>query len=161
MSMQQIVAVVRGFHGALVLVPAPGSDFPEQAWGDAFFYYAPDGRMPRNQQPYATVVTRNQPDDSASDLDPPHRWRVNIHVDRATFRELTGEDPRSIGRDRDHAAADQVMPHPVYGALGWVSVVNPGERTRNTVIRLLHEAHHAARARFERRREGGRAPGRY
>ncbi|WAM00434.1 DUF6194 family protein [Streptomyces sp. Je 1-369] len=152
--MEQIIAAVRDeLDGALVLVPGPGGDFPELAWGDAFFYYSPGGRMPENVQPYGTVVTKNYPDDTASDLDPPGRWRVNVRVDRATFRELTGEEPRSITRPRDHAAVDRVMPHPVYGALGWICVVNPGERTTDTVVRLLRVAHEAARARFVRRDE--------
>ncbi|UYQ66746.1 DUF6194 family protein [Streptomyces peucetius] len=156
--MEQIIATVRGFDGALVLLPEPGSDFPEIAWGDAFFYYAPDGRTPANAQPYATIVTKDYPDDTASDLDPPGRRRVNIHLDRATFQELTGEEPHSLRRPRDYAAADTVMPHPVYGAVGWISVVNPGERTTDTVVRLLRDAHAAARARFARRRGPGRAP---
>lgn len=156
MSMEQIIATVRDFDGALVVVPESGGDFPESAWGDAFFYYAPDGQMPQSVQPYGTIVTKNHPGDDASDLDPPGRWRVNIHVDRATFWELTGEKPRSLSRRRDYAAVDNVMPHPVYGALGWISVVNPGERTADTVVQLLHSAHDAARARFERRHEVGR-----
>lgn len=151
MSMQQIIDAVRGFDGALVFVPEPGGEFPEVAWGDAFFYYAPDGRMPRNTQPYGTIVTKNYPDDTASDLDPEGRWRVNVHVDRATFAELTGEEPRRLAKPRDYAAADVVNPHPVYGALGWVAVVNPGARTTDTVLDLLRRAHRAARARVERR----------
>ncbi|MGW7067301.1 DUF6194 family protein [Streptomyces sp. NPDC054855] len=151
--MEQIIATVRGFDGAFVFVPKPGSDFPEQAWGDAFFYYGPDGQMPTNIQPYGTIVTKDYPDDTASDLDPPGRWRVNIHVDRATFQELTGEHPRGLNNSRDHAAADIVMPHPVYGVLGWVCVVNPDERTTSTVVRLLRDAHDAARARIERRHQ--------
>ncbi|MFJ1746501.1 DUF6194 family protein [Streptomyces sp. NPDC088116] len=156
--MEQIIATVRGFDGALVFVPEQGGGFPELAWGDAFFYYAPDGRMPQNVQPYGTIVTKDYPDDTASDLDPPGRWRVNIHVDRATFREFTGEEPRGLSRPRDHAAADSVMPHPVYGALGWICVVNPGERTADTVARLLRGAHDTARSRYERRHEPGRPP---
>ncbi|MFB7941445.1 DUF6194 family protein [Streptomyces sp. NPDC056049] len=155
--MEQIIAAVRHLDGALVLLPGPGGDFPEQVWGDAFFYYAPDGRIPGNTQPYGTIVTRNQPGDTASDLDPPGRWRVNVRVDRATFRRLTGEEPRSLGRPRDHAAADTVMPHPVYGPLGWVSVVDPGERTTDTVLGLLRDAHGAARARDARRHGPGTA----
>ncbi|MFJ2669924.1 DUF6194 family protein [Streptomyces sp. NPDC087525] len=157
--MEQIIAAVRSFDGALVFSPEPGGDFPELVWGDAFFYYAPDGQMPRNVQPYGTIVTKNYPDDTASDLDPPGRRRVNVHVDRTTFRELTGEEPRGLSRPRDYAAADSVVPHPVYGALGWISVVNPGERTTGTVVRLLRGAHDAARARFERRHEPGEAAG--
>lgn len=157
MSMEQIIATVRRLDGALVLVPEPGGDFPEPAWGDAFFYYAPDGRIPVNAQPYGTIVTKNYPDDAASDLDAPDRWRVNVHVDRATFQQLTGEEPRSLTRPRDYAAADTVTPHPVYGPLGWVSVVNPGERTTDTVAQLLRNAHDAARARFARRHGPGPA----
>ncbi|MEU9608073.1 DUF6194 family protein [Streptomyces sp. NPDC048057] len=149
--MDQIIATVRGFDGALVLAPAPGGDYPELAWGDAFFYYAPDGEVPRRVQPYGTVVTKDYPDDTASDLDPPGRWRVNVHVDRATFRDLTGEEPRGADRPLDHAAVDVVLPHPVYGALGWICVVNPAQRTTDTVLRLLRDAHEAARSRFARR----------
>lgn len=145
MSMEQIIATVRGFEGALVVVPEPGGDFPEIAWGDAFFYYAPDGRMPRSTQPYGTIVTKNYPDDSASDLGPPGRWRVNVHVGRTALPEL-------VGARYDLAAADVVLTHPVYGPLGWICVVNPGERTTGTVVRLLREAHEAARARAARRR---------
>ncbi|MFF0628121.1 DUF6194 family protein [Streptomyces sp. NPDC004296] len=155
MEQEQIIAAVRGFDGALVVLPEAGGDLPELVWGDAFFYYAPDGQMPRNTQPYGTIVTKNYPDDTASDLDPSGRWRVNIHIDRATFCELTEEEPRSLSRPRDHSAVDVVLPHPVYGALGWISVVNPGERTEELVVRLLRGAHDAARARSARRNEPG------
>jgi hypothetical protein len=143
--MEQIIATVRGFDGALVVVPEPGGNSPEIAWGDAFFSYAPDGRMPRTTQPYGTIVTKNYPGDTASDLDPPGRWRVNVQVGRAAL-------PGLLGERHDPATADVVLPHPVYGTLGWICVVNPGERTTGTVVRLLREAHEGARARAERRR---------
>ncbi|MEU6763948.1 DUF6194 family protein [Streptomyces sp. NPDC046853] len=156
--MEQIIATVRGLDGALVVTPGPGDDLPELVWGDAFFYYAPDGQMPQNVQPYGTIVTKNYPDDVASDLDPAGRWRVNVHVDRATFWELTGQEPRGAGEPGDYAATDRVLPHPVYGALGWICVVTPGERTTETVLRLLRGAHDAARARFVRRHAAGHPP---
>ncbi|WP_329265882.1 DUF6194 family protein [Streptomyces sp. NBC_01478] len=155
--MEQIIATVRDFTGALVVVPEPGGDLPEPAWGDAFFYYAPDGRLPQHVQPYGTVVTKDLPGDAASDLDPPGRWRVNIHVGRTTFRELTGEEPRGLNRTRDYTVTDSVLPHPVYGALGWVCVVNPGEATGELVVELLRGAHGDARARCARRDGHGRS----
>ncbi|OKK22006.1 hypothetical protein AMK16_01850 [Streptomyces sp. CB00455] len=155
--MEQIIATVRSFEGALVVVPEPGGDFPELAWGDAFFYYAPDGRMPANVQPYGTIITKNHPDDAASDLDPPGRWRVNVNAGRRALSELAAGEPGGAGGRPGPAAADEVVPHPVYGALGWISVVNPGARTQDTVVRLLRAAHDAARARAERRHATGRA----
>ncbi|WP_448808806.1 DUF6194 family protein [Agromyces bauzanensis] len=149
--MEQILSTVRTFDGVLVLAPRPGSAFPEVAWGDAFFYYSPDGEVPANEQPYATIVTKDYPDDTASRLDEEGRWRLNIHVDRQTFVRLTGEAPRALTRARDAAVVDVINPHPVYGPLGWVAIVNPGARTMRTAIELLRGAHRAARARFERR----------
>jgi hypothetical protein len=149
LSIDQIIDAVRDLDGSLVVAPAAGdADLPELAWGDAFFYYAPDGQMPRTVQPYGTVVTKNYPDDSTSDLDPEGRWRVNVHVGRAAFRELTGTEASAV----DPATPDVVLPHPVYGSAGWIAVVNPGPATADTVLRLLREAHAGARARYERRR---------
>ncbi|MEU6353319.1 DUF6194 family protein [Streptomyces sp. NPDC047072] len=145
--MEQIITTVRGFEGALVVAPEPGGDFPEIAWGDAFFYYAPDGVLPRTTQPYGTIVTKDHPGDTDSALDAPGRWRVNVHVGRTALRRLTGD----LVAPYDLAEADRVLPHPVYGALGWICVVVPGERTTGTVVRLLREAHEAARARVARR----------
>lgn len=152
MSMEQILDVVRSLDGALVLAPEEGSEFPEIAWGDFFFYYAPDGQVPHNVQPYATIVTKDYPDDAQSELGAAGRWRVNIHVGRAKFQELTGESPRTLD-SWDFAAVDAFMPHPVYGALGWVSVVNPGEETLSTVLELIRDAQTQERLRATRRSE--------
>ena len=153
--MEQIVRTVRDLEGALVVAPTRGDTiFPELAWGDAFFYYAPDGQMPRTVQPYGTIVTKNYPDDTASDLDPAGRWRVNVHVDRATFHELTAHLDGT--GEIDPATPDVVLPHPVYATAGWVSVINPARGTAHTVLSLLHDAHDTARVRHERRRASGR-----
>lgn len=152
--MQQIIDAVRPLEGALVVAPREGDGTPPLAWGDFFFYYAPDGRMPANTQPYGTIVTKDYPGDTLSRLGdgtPAHPgWRVNVHVGRTAARELAGEPTE----ETDFAAADVLLPHPVYGDLGWIAVVEPGRRTTETVIRLLRSAHDAARARAERRSRG-------
>ncbi|PRY69365.1 hypothetical protein B0I08_10237 [Glaciihabitans tibetensis] len=150
MEPEQILDAVRSLDGSLVMAPREGSEAPEIAWGDSFFYFAPNGQPPANAQPYGTIVTKNYPDDTLSHLDGAGRWRVNIHVGATRFRELTGTrpgDPSGV----DFAADDVFLPHPVYGSLGWVSVVNPGEATGATVLELLRAAHESARARAFRR----------
>jgi len=150
MTIAQILETVGALDGVLILAPDEGSGAPEIAWGDFFFYYAPEGQVPQNSQPFATIVTKDYPDDIRSDLDPEGRWRVNIHVGRDVFRELTGQDPPTFTWS-DFATADAVMPHPVYGSLAWISVVNPGEQTMAKVDELLRDAHEDARARADRR----------
>ena len=100
MSMEQIIDAVRGLDGALVVVPGPEGDAPELAWGDAFFYYAPDGRMPQHVQPYGTIVTKDYPDDSASDLDAPEPL-AREHARRP--RDVP--PPHGRGAAQPHAAA--------------------------------------------------------
>lgn len=144
MDMQQIIEKVAEFDGALVVAPEAGSAFPEHSWGDAYFYYAPDGRMPERTQPYGTIITKDYPDDTASGLDAPGRFRVNIHVGREHADAL-------VATDTDSREADVFHRHPLYGDAGWVCVVDPGEKTTDAALALLREAHEAARARASRR----------
>jgi hypothetical protein len=133
MSIDDVLATLRGFEGVLELAPGEGSGFPELAWGDHFFYHSPRGIVPERTQPYATIVTKDYPGEPSSDLDPPGRYRVNVHVGRAA-----GE----LVESTDITAADVVVAHPVYG--GWVSVVNPGAHTREVLEGLLARAHATA-----------------
>lgn len=159
MSMEQLLETIRAFDGVLELAPGEGSGFPEISWGDHFFYYAPDGRVPQREQPYATIVTKNHPGDTSCDLDRPGRWRLNVHVGRDAFVELTGENPRDAAEPRDLTATDVVLPHPVYRAQGWVSIINPGAATHALAAALLRKAHEDAKRRAERRSAGGPAAG--
>jgi len=153
--MENILEAIRALDDVVELAPGAGSEFPEIAWGDHFFYYSPDGTVPANTQPFATIVTKDYPDDTSSNLDPDGRWRLNIHVGSETFTELTGDSPRdfdplSFGLQH-FAHPDTLVPHPVYGSLGWISVVNPGAETTATVLELVRHAHDDARVRFGRR----------
>lgn len=151
MSMDDILQTIRAFDGVLELAPTEGSGFPEISWGDHYFYFAPDGQVPQREQPYATIVTKNYPDDTLCDLDRPDRWRLNIHVGTDPFIELTGEHPRAEAAPRDYLLTDTVLPHPLYRAQGWVSIVNPAAGTRDLAARLLRRAHEDAERRGERR----------
>ena len=149
--MEQILDEVRTYDGILELAPEEGSEHPQISWGDYFFYYAPDGQVPTNRQPYATIVTKDYPEDAQSHLDGIDRWRVNIHVGSPLFGQLVGYAPESIPDSVDYGQTDVFLPHPLYGAYGWVSVVNPGASTMALVLAALKEAHLADRRRVERR----------
>jgi hypothetical protein len=161
MRIDEIVAHVESLGGVLTLRPGPGDGSPEIAWGDLFFYYAPDGVVPKSQ-PFATVVTKDYPDDASSRLDRPGAFRVNVAAGAAEFVRWTGHEPRESPATQaadgiqpavDPATADVVLAHPVYGNLGWLCIVNPGPATETTVRDLLSTAHELARARRERRSE--------
>lgn len=141
MSMQQILSALRSFDGVLELAPQEGSDYPPVAWGDHFFYWSPDGTVPRTQ-PFATLVTKDYPDDTSSNLDPEGRWRLNIHVGRRRLDRL------GLGEPDDPTAADVLRPHPLYARQGWLCVTLPGERSRPAVMPLLELARDDQRRRL-------------
>ncbi len=147
MTIEEIIGLVSGLDGVLTLTPGPGDEWPELSWGDAFFYYSPDGVVPANVQPFATIVTKNYPGDETSRLDRPDTFRVNIHAGKKEFA-------RGLGRNPDDA--DTLIAHPVYGNAGWLAVVNPASNTETATRELLETAYRLARARYERRAESSR-----
>lgn len=158
MTLERILSEIRGYDGVLELAPKAGSEHPEISWGDHFFYYAPDGEVPHNRQPYATIVTKDYPDDVDSRLNDPDRWRLNIHAGPRLFAELLGYPPEAIERQTIvYSQTDAFLPHPLYGAYGWVCIVNPGPATTARALELLREAHLADQRRVERRQGTGGA----
>ena len=116
-----------------------------------FYFYGPEHMFP-----FATLMT-NDDNDTASNLNRPGIFRLNIGVDKATFHALLGSSPTP---DADGAAAaaidftivDQLLPHPVYGKMFWVCVLNPSATTfANAIQPLLIEAYGKAVARETRR----------
>lgn len=126
--------------GTAVVVASGANGAPEAAWGDSFFFYGNDRRFP-----FATIVTQDYRDfDTASDLDRPGAFRVNLWVGRSALRRLLGsQQPDPV----DYRAPDVLLPHPIYAAQGWVCIVNPGPATSDLLRSLLSEAHARAVAR--------------
>ncbi|WP_394821624.1 DUF6194 family protein [Pendulispora albinea] len=107
---------------------------------DTFFFYSSYRKLP-----FATLVTHDTDFDHASHLDRPDVFGLNVGIGRETFRSFFG--PRRAGGGEspyDFTALDRVMPHPVYGAMHWVCVLNPSETTFRTVQPLLAEAYDRA-----------------
>jgi len=140
-----------------------GVDITVEA-GNSFFFYNPDATIPPDHMfPWATLMI-NDVNDAFSDLDRPSIYRLNIGVSKATFQSLFGAEKPSTSIEQtaqgepvfsgyDYTALDQVMPHPVYGKMYWVCVLNPTEATLETAVRpLLDEAYAMARAKYSKRR---------
>ncbi|MEV0355882.1 DUF6194 family protein [Nocardia sp. NPDC050697] len=154
MDIDEIIRLVSGLDGVLAQRPGPGdSGVPEVAWGDTFFFYAPDGVLPR-AQPFATIVTKDYPGDAGSRLGA-SRFRLNIAAGATAFAAHTGHPPRAGVPAADPAATDTLFAHPLYAGAGWLAVVNPGARTAPALPELLRTAHAGARAAHQRRRRPG------
>jgi hypothetical protein len=102
------------------------------ASGASFFFYDADHKFP-----FATLVTSDE-HDQASNLSRPSVFRLNVGVSKQTFQSLFGtgsahSDKGGPEGGYDFTALDCIMPHPVYGKMYWVCVLNPSEETFNTL----------------------------
>ena len=150
MTIDDIIDLVEAHEHVVTMRPRQGDGTPELAWGDVFFFYSPTGSIPPTQ-PFATIVTKNYPDDTGSQLDRPGRFRLNIAAGRDAFEQYVGAPPREHTPEPAPHPDDRVFAHPVYGAHGWLAIVDPGEANASAVRELVDTAYQAARRRRERR----------
>jgi len=124
------------------LIDTLGGGHFEVADDNTFFFHGAD-----NKFPFATIVTKDSAFDSASNLNRPGVFRLNVGVGKETFRALFGEQQPA---GTDFTALDTLMPHPVYAKMYWVSVINPSAATFETVKPLLTEARNLMASRDKR-----------
>ena len=129
---------------------------PVDAWGDTFFFYNP-GREQPDEVYFATLKSKDDDYDRFSDLNRPSVFRLNIDITKATYHSLFGSPPSrhsadgSIDTSYDFTVLDQLLPHPVYGRMHWVCVLNPSDATFQAVQPLLAEAYDLAVSKYAKR----------
>jgi hypothetical protein len=154
-----ITDYVGGLPGVVTFTASEENDSPATAWGDTFFFYDPEGKLAENQRlPFATVVVHDYAGwDTESRLDRDGIFRVNIAIGRSNFEGLLRHPPKEHAAHHDefdYAATDVLLPHPTYASQGWVSILNPAERTGAQLRKLLQDAHGLAARRYTRRGDG-------
>ncbi len=117
MTEDEIIALVGGMPGVVVVTANEANGAPEVSWGDTFFSYDPDRDVPDDRwSPFATIVTKDYAGfDTASQLDRAGVFRLNIAVGRDRFRDLLGYSPAAHAEqhaDVEYGVLDQLLPHP-------------------------------------------------
>lgn len=125
--------------------------------GDTFFTYDPDKNLPADRfWPFATMVTKDNDFDHLSNLNRSGVYRLNVGVGKETFRKLFGDgkppSAETVAETGfDFAALDELMPHPTYGRMYWISVLSPSDATFEQTVRpLLKEAYDLSVARVSK-----------
>ena len=133
---------------------------PVAAWGETSFFYNPGRKLPRGIY-FATLKDKDGDNDRASNLQRPSVFRLNIGISKQTYRSLFGPQPPRpaaggvVDTGHEYITLDQLLPHPVYGWMSWVSVLYPSAATFETVKPLLAEAYDLAVGKFAKRVERG------
>lgn len=145
-AMVDIQAHIETFEGVVTI----------EAWGETTFFYNPNRIFKRGTY-FATLKAKNGEHDRASGLDREGVFRLNMGLPKPLFIEHFGLPPARPAKGGviegtwDFTARDTLTPHPVYGWMGWVSVLNPSIATFNHCQTLLDAAHQKAKSGFEKR----------
>ena len=130
------------------------------SWGERAYFYNPGNRFARGAY-FLTLKEKDGANDRASALDRPEIWRLNFGLPRKEFIRLFGHTPARPGKGGviegpwDFTACDRLTPHPVYGWMSWVAILNPTEPTFETLKPLITQAHQKAAATFDKRSARG------
>ncbi|MBU2981969.1 hypothetical protein KO498_09085 [Lentibacter algarum] len=126
------------------------------AWGETTLFYNPDNTFKRGAY-FATIKEKNGDHDQASELDREGVFRLNIGATRPLFEARFGNPPARptkgghVHGPWDFIALDSLTPHPVYGWMSWVSILNPSEASFASCLELLDSAYVKATATFNKR----------
>ncbi|MCD9212337.1 DUF6194 family protein [Vibrio cholerae] len=128
----------------------------KSSWGETSLFYNPGKRLP-NGVYFCTIKEKNGANDKASSLDRDGVFRLSIGVSKGTYERLFGNRPKRpakgeiIDTGHDFSALDTLMPHPIYGWMSWVQVLNPSDSTFNEILPLIVEAHKNAVEKFRKK----------
>lgn len=125
------------------------------AWGETSLFYNPDGLLKRGTY-CITFKEKDGENDSASALNRKEvEYRMNFKITKDTFLAHFNEPALPArpakgkiitlksGRNYDPTVLDTLIPHPVYGWMGWVSIINPSEGSVTEIVDsgLLEESY--------------------
>jgi hypothetical protein len=129
---------------------------PKASWGETSLFYNPGNALP-NGVYFCTIKEKNGDNDTSSDLDRDGVFRLSIGVGKVAYASILGKPPARpskggiIDTGHDFTACDVLMPHPIYGWMSWVQILNPSESSFIEIFGLIAGAHKEAVAKFIKR----------
>ncbi len=116
------------------------------SWGETSFFYNPKNLSPRGTY-FCTIKENDGENDKASALHRDKVFRFNFGITRPTFLKLFGTVPTRppkggvINGSYDFTQLDTLCPHPVYGWMCWVAIINPSEQSFKELESLISESY--------------------
>lgn len=119
---------------------------PVNAWGEQSFFYNPGGKLPRGVY-FATLKDKDGDNDKASALNRAGVFRLNFGVSKPTYENALGKRPVRpaaggvVNTGHDFTELNTLLPHPVYGWMSWVCILNPNKERFLGLRPLLDESY--------------------
>lgn len=129
---------------------------PKASWGETSLFYNPNNALP-NGVYFCTIKQKNGDNDKSSNLDREGVFRISLGIGSEAYIENFGEKPKRppkggiIDTGHDFTVLNELMPHPIYGWMGWIQVLNPTQKTFDDIQPLIHTAYTLAVSKFDKK----------
>ena len=103
-----------------------------------------------------TIKEKDGPNDKASNLNRNGIYRVNLGIRKETFIKLFDQLPARpkagevVNMNFDFTVLNQILPHPIYAWMGWISILNPIHL--KDIMTYIEEAYQFAKEKMEKRK---------
>lgn len=122
---------------------------PLDSWGEKSFFLNPEQQLKRGTY-FSTLKEKDGENDKASYLNREGIFRLNMGVSKDCYLSLFGTSPKRptkgcvIEGNYNFQKIDTILPHPVYGWMGWICVLNPSVETFERCKDALDDAYNKA-----------------
>ena len=127
-----------------------------ETYGETSFFCNPEDLLKRGIY-CCTLKEKDGPNDKASNLNRDHTFRINFGLPKPIFLELFQALPKRpeqgciIEGDYGFEALDTLTPHPIYGWMSWVCIINPSQQSWDDLKCLLKQSYDLCRAKYVKR----------
>lgn len=122
---------------------------PLKSWGETSFFINPEKKLERGTY-FATLKEKDGENDKSSFLNRENTYRLNIGIGKENYTKLFTILPSRpkkgeiIKGPYDFKKTNTILPHPIYGWMGWVCILNPSQENFDTCKKLLDLAYEKA-----------------
>jgi len=120
--------------------------YPLSTWGEKSFFLNPENKFKRGTY-FATIKQKDGENDKASNLSQENIYRLNIGISKDMYLSLFDSLPKRPSKggiilgNYNFQKKDIILPHPIYGWMGWISILNPSQKTFKNCKSLLKNAY--------------------
>jgi hypothetical protein len=125
----------------------------KNTWGEKSFFYNP-GKVKPHGTYFFTIKEKDGENDKASNLERVDIYRINFCISQEIFIDLFKNKPvrpskgNSIEGSYDFTQLNILTPHPIYGWMKWVSILNPDKKTFEDIKPLIDESYQISVKKF-------------
>lgn len=126
------------------------------SWGETALFYNPDHLLP-NGIYFCTIKEHDGDNDKASKLNRKDVFRISLGISKTTYQNQFGVRPKRpnkggiIDTKHDFTKLDTLMPHPIYGWMSWVQILNPSIKSFQSLLPLFNESYLNAIIKFDKK----------